>query len=198
MLSVNSLIYPQGSSMVKPWQVIKSDYVLESEWISVRADVCKTQDDHIIDPYYIIETSDWAQIVPFDKDNNILLVHQYRHGASEVTIEVPCGVIEEGEEPLECAKRELLEETGYQSDNYISLGSYYPNPARRNNKVHLFACTNIEKVAIPSLDAAENIETVLVSIEELYKIIDAGKFLNLGHVASIHLAMRELKLEVRS
>jgi ADP-ribose pyrophosphatase len=182
--------------MLKPWEILESDYVLQSEWISVRADVCKTQDGHIVDPYYVLETADWAQIIPFDKDNNILLVHQYRHGAGEVTIEVPCGVIDEGENPLECAKRELLEETGYTSDNYIPLGSYYPNPARRNNKVHLFACTDIEKTASPSPDAAENIEIDLVSIEELYKIIDSGKFLNLGHVASIHLAIRSLKFEV--
>lgn len=95
-----------------PWKIIESRYLIRDPWMVLRADRCVTASGVAVDPYYVQEPPDWAQIVAFGREDQILVARQYRHGAALICAEFPCGAVEPGETPEQAARRELLEETG--------------------------------------------------------------------------------------
>jgi len=107
---------------MKPyWQTVETTYLINSPWMSLREDSCKLPNGTIISPYYVIETTDWVNIVPFDSEFNLLMVDQYRHPINDYSLEVPAGNCDDGEDPLTTAKRELLEETGAKGAEFILI-----------------------------------------------------------------------------
>jgi len=119
---------------LSPWKVIKTKKIIENEWLTLRADTCETERRIIVDPFYVVECSDWVEIVAFNDNGEILLIQQYRHAAGKLSTELPSGAIEpEDASPIEAAKRELLEETGCTSDRFEHVGSLHPNPARQKS-----------------------------------------------------------------
>lgn len=115
-------------------------------------------------------------MVALTKDGEAVLVKQYRHGVCEALLEFPGGVVEDDEDPMEGAKRELLEETGYSASQLIQVGQMYPNPALQTNTLHCFLALDAEKVGEQSLDAGEDIEVHLVPFNELVEIAKRGEF----------------------
>jgi 8-oxo-dGTP pyrophosphatase MutT (NUDIX family) len=180
---------------LKPWKTLESRYISESPWISLRADRCETAEGHLVDPYYVIEAPDWAHIVAFTKDCQVITTRQYRHPAGKVMWEIPCGEIDASDaSPETAAQRELLEETGYTSARWELLGVLYPNPARQTNKFYTFIATECEKVAEPSPDAEEIISCELVSVETLIEAFKNGDFNHAIHIASLFQALSKQEL----
>lgn len=101
---------------ITPWKITNSRYLIRDPWMTLRADRCETASGVVLDPYYLLEPQDWVQIVAFDREDRLLIIRQYRHGAGLISAELPCGAIEPGETPDQAARRELLEETGCISD----------------------------------------------------------------------------------
>lgn len=175
-----------------PWKILKSTYLVKDRWLTLRADRCQTEEGILIDPFYILEKSDWVHVAGFDQQDRMLIVRQYRHGSRTVCAELPCGVIdEEDASPLEAAKRELLEETGCVAKHYQSLGSVYANPARQTNRVHAFLATDVSQIAEQNLDAEESIEFEFVDLKTLFELIDSGEFSQSLHIATVFLALRK-------
>ncbi len=180
---------------ITPWKIKQSTYLLKDQWLTLRADTCETNEGVLIDPFYVFEKSDWANIVAFDSQGRILIVRQYRHGSQTICAEIPCGAIDDDDiSPLEAAKRELLEETGCRAERFESLGPVYPNPARQTNRVYCFVAHDVEQVAEQNLDEVENIEFEFVELEILFKLIDSGEFCQSMHIASVFLALRKCGL----
>jgi len=176
------------------WKTIKSDYLLRSQWLTLRADKCETARGITIDPYYVLEFPDWVQVIAFDADNRILITEQYRHASGMTCMEIPCGEMEKNEIPLAAAKRELKEETGYTSDKFEELCCLYPNPARQNNRLYCFMAFNCTKVTEPCRDKFEVVEYSFVDIKTLMNLIDSGNFAHALHIAGILIALRKCKL----
>ena len=109
----------------------------------------------------VLEVPEWTNIVARDSEGRFILVQQYRFGVSRVTTEIPGGVVEHGEEPRATAARELLEETGFASDEWYELGAVEANPAFQDNLCHLYLADNARRVAEPDLDDGEDIKVVL-------------------------------------
>src|SRR5512138_838756 len=109
---------------INPWKVLKSNYVRPR----FRIDTCELPNGNRLDAM-ILELGAWANILALTKNGEAVLVKQYRHGVCEVLWVLPGGVVEEGEDPMEGAKRELLEETGFAATGLILVGRLYPNPA---------------------------------------------------------------------
>ena len=86
----------------------------------------------------VLEAPDWVNVIALTESGEVVTVEQHRFGTREVTVEVPGGMVDPGEEPIEAARRELLEETGFASDRWTSLGSVAPNPAFLTNRCHHF------------------------------------------------------------
>ncbi|MBN3961188.1 NUDIX hydrolase [Nostoc sp. NMS8] len=175
------------------WVVLKSTYIIKDRWISVRSDTCQMPNGTIVDPYYVLEYPTWVNVVALTKNQEVVLVEQYRHGLKKTILELPSGAVEaEDVFPLEAAKRELLEETGYTSNNFIETGILSPNPANHSNLTHCFLATDVERVSDLKLDVTEQIDVVLLPLKNLIQLIDNGKILQTLHISSLFFALKKL------
>jgi len=120
----------------------------------------------------------------------VVLVRQYRHGFGGPSLELPAGVIEQTETPLDAARRELREESGYEAATLEPLLSLAPEPARNTTRAHFFFARDARRVADLALDSGEELEVLLVPVEELLGLIDAGHIVHGAHIAAILSAWR--------
>jgi len=177
------------------WKIKSSEYLLKHKFMTLRKDVCETQEGAIVDPYFVLEFPSWVQVLAFDNENRVLITQQYRHGVQQVICGLPTGFAEPSDKSaLDSARRELIEETGFDAERIIKTGELYPNPATQNNQVHCFAAFNIKKVKEPDNDPSERISTQFVTVNELLQMIDDGRFTHALHVAGIFVTLRRLKL----
>lgn len=125
--------------------------------------------------FIVLDSQDWVNIIPITKENKIVLVKQYRHGIDQITLEIPGGLIDKGENPLDAAMRECKEETGYWSDEKpIFLGKVRPNPAFLTNTCYTYLWNNVEKKFEPKFDLNEDVEIVLKDVGEIENLIKDG------------------------
>ncbi len=161
--------------MIKPWSNIRSQYEKSFRVFSIRTDTAISPRTSMEHDFYIIESNDWVNIVPITSDNQVVMVRQFRHGSKKVTIEIPGGLLDDGDTPLEAAKRELLEETGYQSDDWTEIGVVSPNPAIFSNRCYTFLARNVKKIREPIPDQTEDIEVVLKPLKEIPQMFLTGE-----------------------
>lgn len=140
----------------------------------------------------VIETSDWANIVPITKDGNAILVKQFRYGSNDLSLEFPAGVIEVGEDPLEAIKRELLEETGG-TGKVVSVGSCRPNPAFMRNHCFHFAATDVVISGDQDLDHFEELEIVVVPENQIDGMIERGEINHSLSIVAWHLYKQSIR-----
>jgi len=126
--------------------------------------------------FYTLETSSWVNIIPITRENTVVLVQQYRHGIDRVTLEVPGGLVESGENPLLAGMRECLEETGYAAGEPAQfLGETLPNPAFLNNSCFCYVWFDCEKISKQALDGNEDIHVLEVPIANIPGMILSGE-----------------------
>jgi 8-oxo-dGTP pyrophosphatase MutT (NUDIX family) len=156
---------------IKPWKVLETSYFRPR----FRIDKCELGNGNLLDAT-IFEFRSWANIVALTNSGEVVLVKQYRHGVCNVMFEFPGGVVEDGEEPMDGAKRELLEETGYKASDIIQIAKLYPNPALQTNTLYCFLALDVEKVSKQNLDEGEDIEVHLMPLDELVDMAKRGEF----------------------
>lgn len=122
----------------------------------------------------------------FKVDDKFTFEKQYRYALQEEIIEMPAGKLEKGEVPLEAAKRELLEETGYRPLEMIHLGDSYPTPGYSSEVIHLYYCPKAVK-EVRHLDSDENIDLIYLTLEEIEKLIAENTIKDSKTVAAIYL-----------
>ena len=149
--------------MIEPWEPLESRPRGSYKVFDVRADRSRSRQTGREHEFYVIESSPWVNIIPLTADGRVVCVRQYRHGTREVTLEVPGGMVDpEDGSPRAAARREMREETGYDSDRLIDLGSVAPNPAIQNNRCHTYLALDARPAGHQRLDGAEEIEVVLI------------------------------------
>ncbi len=176
------------------WHTLKSKNIIKDKWISLRADTCKMPKGHIVEPYYVLDYPTWVNVVAFTPNNQLVLVKLYRHGLGKVSIEIPSGAVEKFDEsPMDAAKRELLEETGYGCGNFVQTGEISPNPSNHSNITKTFLATNVELIEKQNLDTTEEIEVLLLPFDQLKEQMMNGYFIQALHISSLFYALAHLK-----
>ena len=132
------------------------------------------------------------QVVAMDSSQRFLIVRQYRYAANIVCHELPGGIVEDGESPLDAAKRELKEETGYEASSWKELPPMYANPARQTNQIHCFIARNLRNTGKQLFDDSEVIEFEFLTMLEVKDRIQGGEFCQALHVSSFLLAVDAL------
>jgi 8-oxo-dGTP pyrophosphatase MutT (NUDIX family) len=161
--------------MVKPWPRICSQSKQSFRVFSVRTDTAVSPRTGAEHDFYVIESQDWINIIPLTADQEVVMIRQYRHGSQQVTLEIPGGLVDVGDSPEKAAARELLEETGYQAEEFRQIGVVNPNPALFNNRCHTFVARNVKKLHAPTPDQAEDIEVLLIPLSDIPELIRKGE-----------------------
>lgn len=184
---------------MNPWKILSSTEIFKVGFFRVRKDVCELPDGRKMPGYYVMEFSDWVNVLPIDKSGQVIAIKQYRHASGQTHLEIPGGSLDPRlkEDPIYAGQRELLEETGYESANWLTCGYHYPNPALQNNRMHTFIALECERKRPQTLDPYEDLTLSPFPVKELTAKLDRGEFTHSLMAASVALAipkLRELKI----
>ena len=146
----------------------------------------------IVEDYYVLEYPNWVNAVAITEDNKILMVRQYRHAAGIVSLEIPGGVIDNGETPEQALRRELLEETGYQFDDFELLCTAYANPSTANNKTFTYLARGGKKVQEQHLDEQEELVVSIYTVDEVKQFLVENKIAQALHCTGLFYALMKL------
>lgn len=173
------------------WQRIESRPIRDYRIFRSREDVYRSPQG-VEHPFTVLETPDWVNVIALTAEQQVVMVRQFRHGVGEETWEFPGGLVDPGESAIHAARRELLEETGYFSDddNWTELGWVYPNPAIQNNRCWTYVAHQARCVADQTLDATEHVNAQLWLLADLQAAFASG---NIRH-ALIVAAWLQFKL----
>lgn len=162
-------------SEIQPWQRKKTRILADCRifTVSESTSVCpRTEDEY---SFYFIETADWVNIVPITVEGEVVFIRQFRHGSEEITLEIPGGMIDQGEDPATAAVRECLEESGYRAAEVEPLGVLNPNPAIFPNKLHTYVARDCERIAEIANTSTEHTEVVLIPLTQLPALLQSGE-----------------------
>ncbi len=174
------------NEQVEIWKRQTSEPVADCRVFRVREDFCERDSDGAKHSFFVIECPDWVNVIALTKENEIVLIEQYRQGAEEIVLEIPGGMIDADEKPETAARRELLEETGYDSNQFIYLGKSRPNPAIQNNWMHHYLALDCEKMHETAFDEHESLLTRLAPLNEIPKLIEKEQITHSLAVAAFY------------
>jgi 8-oxo-dGTP pyrophosphatase MutT (NUDIX family) len=191
---------------MKPWKLLNSEYLVDAPWLKVAKETCELPNGKVIDDFYTLWQPDWVLILARTTEGKWVMTEQYRHGTGKIELEFPAGIIDKGETPEQAAARELQEECGYgiekqcvslseaskmrsrtgldsstplrsaQNDTISYLGSFPVNPDRHRGKFHVVLIDGVVKGGSTHFDSTEDIESLLLSDEDLQKKMADGSF----------------------
>src|SRR5512145_3109682 len=157
------------------WTLLHSTRKFSDRLIAVDHDRYRLEETGRTNDFTVIRTSDWINVIPVTAEGNRVFIRQFRHGIREVTLEIPGGAIEAADgDPAAAAKRELREETGFESAAWEPLGFVTPNPALQNNRCHTYLAKGAFRAGPPRLDAYERIEVEILSRAEALRALRDG------------------------
>lgn len=171
----------------RKWSVLSSEYLLqEGEWCTVRRDKVQMPNGVIIPRWYVFEFPTWANILATTKDGKILLISQYRHGLGQTHYELCAGLIDPTDaSPMEGAKRELEEETGYGGGRWSLYMTLSANPSNHNNLNYTFLAEGVEPITERHPEESEDIEVHLFTKDEVREILFEGGVIQAMHAAPL-------------
>ena len=181
------------------WELISTEHIVQDKWIDFRKSAYRFPDGTVFEPFYSYSRRDYVVIVASDTDGNYICVRQFRQGIKEVTTEFPAGGIERddsreygttkaSEETLEAAKRELMEETGYASDEWEHLLTIPSNATIADNYATVYRAKNCRLAGKQKLDETEVLQIYKYTDDEIETMISEGEFQQAVHVMAWLLA----------
>ncbi|HVK36898.1 MAG TPA: NUDIX hydrolase [Candidatus Kapabacteria bacterium] len=165
---------PTAPRGIEPWITLSREKMLDCVIFSVHRVRRRSPDGEKDRDFYALESRDWVNIVAVTPDDRVVLVRQYRQGTDEISLEVPGGIVDEGEDPEATALRELEEETGYHGARAEMLGRVRANPAFLDNSLDIVAVLGAEPLGSTSFDDSEDLELVLEPVEAIDRLITSG------------------------
>lgn len=137
--------------------------------------------------FFHLQAPMWVNVIATTVEDNLVLVRQYRHGINDYVLELPAGMVNQGEDPALTAKRELLEETGFEGREVGLLGRLLPNPGLQNNECLTFYFDRCTQIKDPNPEALEDLVVESVPFDTLDELIITGRFRNALSLASLQI-----------
>ena len=156
------------------WVKGKTQEMVRNRMFALCQARCRHPEKGVTHDFFFLETGDWINVVATTTDGQFLLVRQHRLGTDEITLEIPGGMVDDGDTPLAAAARELQEETGYKAEKITLLKSLAANPAILTNRLHVFHAAGCRPNGAQQLDAAEDIEVKLATREAVLEMLENG------------------------
>lgn len=154
------------------WKTEASEKLLDTRWVKVRRDQVTLPGGMRIDDFYAITIADAAAVVAIDEAGQIILKKEYRYCYDRELIEIPAGTFEVGEtDSLAVAQRELLEETGYASEEWEYIGSTVESSSKLTNHMHLYFANHCRRVSGQHLDPTENLDVLVIPLEKAVEMV---------------------------
>ena len=154
-------------------KTLSQDYKYNGRIINLRVDEAELENGKTA-LREVVEHHGGVCVAALDEDGRLLMVRQFRYPYGEVLLEIPAGKLEKGEDPLECGKRELEEETGYVAEKFTDLGKLYPTPAYVTEVIHMYYAENLMKTA-QHLDADEFLSVEHVPLADAVEMVMNGE-----------------------
>lgn len=168
------------------WEVVSSEYISKRPWHTVRQEVLKLPHGGVIKEYYVYEYPDWVNILAVTKQGKFVFVKQYRRGIDKTLLELCAGTCDkEGEQPLDAAKRELLEETGYGGGDWSLLMTVSANPGTHNNITYCFLAEGVEFLQYPEPEQTEFLSVHLLTLEQVKEMLNSNQMKQSLHAAPL-------------
>lgn len=159
----------------RPWKVLRSEYLSRRPWFTVRHECVELPNGAELPDYYVFEYPDWVNVIAITRDGLFVMIDQYRHGLGRTDFELAAGVCDPDDlSPLEAAKRELWEETGFGGGQWHETMRISANPATQNNLTHCFIATDVERLAPQHLETTEDVKVHLMTRDEVRGLLERG------------------------
>ena len=153
------------------WKTINSETIVSDKYCTVKRNQVQLPDGVEFNDFYTVTIPDAALVVAITSDSHIILKREYRFACGEDILECPAGMVESGEDPLTTAKRELLEETGYVSDQWTWFGATRESTSKLTNRMWLFMARDCKKVSDQRLDRNEQVEVIRIPLAEAVEMV---------------------------
>lgn len=177
-------------SALAPWHTESSRTLLDLKpWFSIIEDTIKLPSGRIVNDFYRIEAADYVLISARRDDGCILMERHYKQCLGRTVLTSPAGGVDNGEEPLKAAQRELLEETGFEAAQWTSMGSFVVDGTRGICTAHLFSAEKLRQVAVPVLNDMEEFELLFMSAAEIRAAVQEGQIRLLPDIAILFMTL---------
>lgn len=175
------------------WKRLNRKTIYDSKFMKVWEDVVELPTGHVMDDYSVAYLPDGVLVVATDENDNVLVLEEYKYASDETFLTFVAGGMDEGETAIDVAKRELLEETGYTTDDFEVVSTLDVYPSKIIHKSTTVRARNIRKVATPQHEDSEAISNIrLISMDELKQHFDAGEFKTTYLIAAIAATLPQI------
>ncbi len=174
---------------LKPWQVLSEREVYRRDpYLSIHLQDLRLPDGRVIEDYLRVQVPEFVIVIAVTESGEFVVERNYKHGPRRIILDMPAGMLEPGENAEEGARRELLEETGYEASACAFLGAFWLHANYGCARAHFYLATGCRKVAEPDSGDLEEMEILLMAAEELYGALDRGEIHLLSMATAIALA----------
>ncbi|HEX2209411.1 MAG TPA: NUDIX hydrolase [Longimicrobium sp.] len=169
----------------RPWEVVREDQKGDFEMFRVHTMHARSPEDGSIHEFNLACAPDGVAVIAITPDERLVMVEQWRHPVQRVTLELPAGVVDEGERPEDAGPRELREETGYAGGEPECIGTCVVNPSWQNTRVHAVVVRGVERAGDKELDDAEETRVRCVPVARVRRMVAEGEIDSATAIAAL-------------